>query len=80
VSAIVLVQALGVEEVDMGYGCVGDFYVDFLGWCRGRIGDGGGFEDCDVLYICCYLRASYSCLDGLTETNLSMWMAFIVAG
>jgi hypothetical protein len=50
VSAVVLVQALGVEQVDMGYGCVSDFYVDFLGWCRGRIGDGGGFEDCDVLY------------------------------
>jgi len=29
-SAVVLVQALGVEEVDVGCGCVGDFYVNVL--------------------------------------------------
>jgi hypothetical protein len=31
VSAVVLVQALGVEEVDVGYSCMRDFDVDFLG-------------------------------------------------
>jgi len=30
VSTVVLVQALGVEEVNVGYGCVGDFDVNIL--------------------------------------------------
>jgi hypothetical protein len=42
VAAIVLVEALGVKEVDVGYGCVGDFDCDICArtrfWVRNILG------------------------------------------
>jgi hypothetical protein len=40
VSAVVLMQALGVEEIDMCDGCMGNLDVDVLGRLEGRGWDG----------------------------------------
>lgn len=36
VALVVLVEALGVEEVDVGWGDVGYFYYEAVGWRSGK--------------------------------------------
>lgn len=48
-ALVVLVQALGVEEVDMRYGCVRDFNCEIIFGFWGWVWDVFWFEGCEVL-------------------------------
>lgn len=49
-ALIVLVEALCVEEIDVGYSCMGDLDTDILGSFDFGCGYVHGFEICEILW------------------------------